>query len=69
MAIRIDTTEYKLSHGHAPRGVGRWAFDFFRDGACHTAFAPGPMTLTEAKRWALREAKQIGGIIEIHVAT
>jgi hypothetical protein len=68
MTIRIDTTEYRFTHGQAPRGTGHWAFDFFRDGACHTAFAPGQMTLAEAKRWALREAKQIGGIVEIHVA-
>ena len=29
--IEIRTNEYRLSHGHAPRGRGSWLFEFIRD--------------------------------------
>lgn len=25
--VRVETTEYEFSHGHAPRGFGRWMFE------------------------------------------
>lgn len=28
----FDNSQYKRSHGHAPRGRGGWAFRFWRDG-------------------------------------
>ena len=67
--MRIETSEYEFSHGKKPRGIGRWAFDFFRNGSCTTEFCPYQCSLTEAKRWAQQEAKQIGGIVKIQVGS
>lgn len=68
MTIRFDTTEYQASHGKTPRGDGQWAFYLHRCDEMTTVFTPFPMTYTAAKRFALSEARAVGGIVEIYVA-
>ena len=46
--MKINTTEYELSHGHAPRGRGAWAFQV--DGTDATVWSPS-MTYTAAVKW------------------
>jgi len=62
--MQVSTTEFEFSHGRKPRGRGHWAFYFgFRGivgGTVEPAFAPGEMTFTQAKRWAISEAKKSG---------
>jgi len=46
--------EYVASHGKCPSGRGSWAFivaDSFNRNEIETVFAPGCLTLTEAKNW------------------
>lgn len=58
--MNVSTTNYTAAHGKAPRGSGRWSFDIGRGGAWTTVEAPGKMTLAEAKKWAIREARALG---------
>lgn len=50
-AIEFSTTRYEFSHGRKPRGRGMWAFEYTPRGQTQERiiFAPGNMTLTEAK--------------------
>ena len=66
--MNIETTQYVFSHGKAPRGTGTWAFDLLRQGKWSTVFAPGMMSLTEAKRWVLQEARSLSDVTAIQVA-
>ena len=66
--MKIETSQYVFSHGKAPRGTGRWAFDLRRRGQWSTVFVPGVMSLSEAKRWMVQEARRLGDVTEIQVA-
>ena len=50
--MKINTTEYELSHGHTPRGRGAWAFQV--DGTNTTVWTPS-MTYTAAVKWIRSE--------------
>jgi len=60
MLVETITSQYEMSHGHRPRGVGAWAF----------AFEPYPKDMNkmiwvngsfgEAKRYAIRVAREMG---------
>jgi hypothetical protein len=57
----FDDRMYRLSHMRAPRGQGSWAFQFSVGG--HDAkFAPGSLTLADAKKWARTEAARLVAI-------
>ena len=56
MTIEVSTTEYEFSHGHKPRGRGAWAFEI----AGAVTFIPGTLTYGEAKREAVRIARERG---------
>lgn len=70
MKARVDTSQYELSHGKKPRGIGSWAFMFGRK--CRSGFGevwwakhPNSGVYThilygEAKRLAQVEAKRRG---------
>jgi len=57
--IRFSTDAYEISHGRKPRGGGQWAFTIV-DGRddLDTVFAPGPMSLVDAKAWARDYCRQ-----------
>lgn len=60
-AVDFCTRLYFGVHGKQPRGRGSWAFEFQVRVARGTfrmppAFAPGVLSLTEAKAWAARQA-------------
>lgn len=69
--MKIDTRNYREDHGHQPQGrdPAAWAFDVFTAWGATTLYAPGPMKLAEAKRWALIEARQIGGVEFIQLSS
>jgi hypothetical protein len=56
--IQFHTEAYTRSHGHTPKGRGRWAFQIVElndwEGEGNVYFTPC-MTLTEAKKY-IREA-------------
>jgi len=57
--IEFCTTNFEAAHGHKPRGVGRWFFDFHRPtGEWCTEEAPATMPFSEAKRWAMKFARE-----------
>lgn len=56
MPIDVSTTKYELSHGHKPRGRGSWAFEI----AGETVWIPGSMTYGDAKREAVKIARERG---------
>lgn len=58
--MNVDTTYYRNTHGKAPRGEGHWAFEIGRDGSWTTLFTPVSMRFTDAKKWAIREARSLG---------
>lgn len=67
IASEIETHQFELAHGKAPRGTGSWAFTFFRgrdvilDASGFDAFfAPGLMKFGEAKLWAAAKALELG---------
>lgn len=68
--MKIDTANYREEHGHVPQGrhPAAWAFDIFTAWGTTTICTPGPMLLADAKRWALIEARQIGGVEFVHLA-
>ncbi|NBV88197.1 MAG: hypothetical protein EBR88_01585 [Betaproteobacteria bacterium] len=53
--MKINTTEYELSHGRAPRGRGAWAFQL--DGTNTTVWSPS-MTYTAAVKW-MRQTRAV----------
>ena len=62
MAIEVFTEQFEFEHGHLPRGRGNWGFHFCRGGAMtrEAEFAPGEMTFSEARRWAISQARATG---------
>lgn len=75
--MTFDTNEYELTHGRKPRGEGSWAFQFFfthnvvvmgTNGRDVLEFAPGLLTYSAAKRWAIARAKELGAC-RVAVAT
>jgi len=53
-SIYFSKRDYVEAHGKNPSGRGSWAF-IVADASCQvgveTVFAPGCLTLTEAKKW------------------
>ena len=53
-SVFFSNRDYIASHGKNPSGRGSWAF-IVTDASCQveveTVFAPGCLTLTEAKKW------------------
>lgn len=60
MRVEFDTHAYSVAHGKAPKGRGGWAFGTRRNPDVTNTdqcwFAPGGLTLVEAKKWAKAEA-------------
>jgi hypothetical protein len=58
----VDDTQYRFSHGAAPRGRGSWAFTFgVKDPVSDQIWwTPGGTTYAEAKKLAKAEAKARG---------
>lgn len=59
MRIEFNTTQYEFSHGKQPRGRGSWAFEF--EDSPDAWFAPGSLTIGEAKKAARAEAVRRAG--------
>lgn len=57
--VRFSHSDYLSSHGRPPRGEGSWVFQFNRGGT-EPWWAPGVLTLTEAKKLARAEAVRRG---------
>lgn len=58
---RIDTTDYTLTHGRAPKRKGAWPFYMGSRDDISTLFcAPGCRSYAEARRIALEEARKQG---------
>ena len=58
--MKVDTTNYRETHGTAPKGTAMWSFSICRNGAW-TTFTPGvEMKLADAKKLAISEAKLLG---------
>lgn len=61
--ITISNSSFMRSHGKAPKGFGRWAFDVMDDSSSRgskihtTFFAPHSMSYAEAKKWAVAHIK------------
>jgi len=59
--MEIETRQFEFAHGKKPRGIGQWAFRFNGPNSKTTSeFAPGNLSYAEAKKWALRRAKEFG---------
>ena len=58
--LDFDTSPYFRSHLREPRGRGSWAFGFTPNPPIEqVVFAPGSMTLSEAKAWMRQEAARL----------
>lgn len=55
--MNINTRQYFISHLVPPRWSGCWAFTFGSDPTPH--FTPY-MKYTDAKKWALKKARELG---------
>tara|TARA_R110000824_G_scaffold104232_1_gene247397 strand:+ start:1123 stop:1509 length:387 start_codon:yes stop_codon:yes gene_type:complete len=55
--VRVSTSDFVLSHGKAPRGIGGWAFYFPQHQT--TEWAPRG-TYTASKKWAINRAVELG---------
>jgi len=66
MKIRVDSTDYRNTHGHSPKGYGHWMFYRWLNQRIQTVAAVGPMNYSEAKAEAVEFAKAYG-ISEIFV--
>ena len=55
--MNIKNDVYIFAHGHRPRGRRQWIF-VTPDG--QQAWAPGLMTLTDAKAWLRRKGREMG---------
>lgn len=51
--VRVDTSQYRFSHGREPRGYGLWLFAIGDEQRAYTA------TYGKAKAFAIRYAKSI----------
>ncbi len=66
MKTKHTAFAFTRSHGELPKGRGSWAFEIELQtitGFCEVVeecwFAPGPLTLTEARKDAVVHAKQL----------
>lgn len=66
--MTVSTALYEVTHGRKPRGEGSWAFEFFMIGSDIIEFAPGFISYSAAKRWAIARAKELG-CLRVAVAT
>lgn len=69
MKIEFTDTQYRFEHGHAPKGRGRWIFQF--EGQEY--WAKGCQTLTEAKKEVKEYIKKIApkdyiGTVYVNIA-
>ena len=56
--VRVSTSDFVLTHGKAPRGIGGWYFYFPR---CNHKTESAPRgTYTESKKWAINRAAELG---------
>lgn len=53
MTVRFDTSDYRNTHGTAPRGHGFWAF--IAGGETRFVCGPYSSAKAEAKRWATEQ--------------
>lgn len=67
IASMVETHQFELAHGKAPRGQGSWAFHFSKGrelvldaNGFDAFFAPGLMTFAQAKLWAAEKALALG---------
>jgi hypothetical protein len=63
MSVEVSTCQFIFSHGHYPRGRGSWAFFFGsgpRDLQSKPIFCPGQRTYSEARKWAVSQARLAG---------
>jgi hypothetical protein len=62
MAIRFDTTQFRVSHCAEPKGRGSWMFE--REAShgmpARTFTSPAWMTFTEARAWARKQVQAEG---------
>lgn len=55
--MNINTRQFHISHLAQPRGTGCWAFTF---GSDRTPHFTQQMKWTDAKKWALKKARELG---------
>ncbi len=61
MTTQFSDRQFRFSHGTAPRGRGTWAFVFrFRSAPEETFWVTGDRTFSEARREAMRVARERG---------
>lgn len=62
MTITVYTEQYEADHGSKPKGRGNWAFYFGGDGRwlADAQYAAFNLLYSEAKQWAVREARRQG---------
>ena len=66
--MRFSTIEFEFAHGRRPRGYGHWAFELRAIGGLLLGKIQAPVgNYSEAKRWAVAQARQVGGVAEIRV--
>jgi hypothetical protein len=68
MKVRVDSTDFRNTHGHSPRGYGNWVFYRWLNQRQQTVAALGPMNYKEAKAEAV-EFAEIYGHSEIFVGS
>jgi hypothetical protein len=74
MKVTVDSTDYRNTHGHSPKGNGKWIFYRWLNQRIHHLIpldivaAMGPMNYSEAKAYAVDEARHLG-ISEIFVGS
>ncbi len=51
--LNIETSRYEATWGKKPSGRGNWAF--IRTATGQYAYAPGNISLTDAKKWLKKE--------------
>ena len=69
--VFVDTSDFRDAYGTGPRGEGNWAFTFSSvapsGGTCYLdrsapEWVPGLNTYSEAKKWAIRRAVELGAV-------
>lgn len=73
MKVEFYTTTYERSHSAKPKGRGGWAFIVMDGDREHeTVFAPGAMTLAQAKKWMRGHVQSnyegVADCVEVEVA-
>ena len=75
MKTRFDTDDYKMAHGKAPKGEGKWFFEAVgvdengstTDLGNHSTFGSFAAAKREAKTWFNDMASSIGRVKEVIV--